>query len=137
MVDQLVVSRRLQKLRQYVELLRQLRRESRSRFISDPFVHGNAERYLQLAIQTVLDIGNHIVADRKLKEPQEYRDIIRTLGQEGLLSNELAERLVPLVGLRNILVHDYLEIDREKLYDALHNELDDFEEFATHIAKLL
>ena len=100
-------------------------------------MYGNAERYLQLAIQCVLDIGNHILADRKLREPEEYRDIVKTLGDHSLISPDLTERLIPLVGLRNILVHDYLDIDRPRLYDALQAELEDLEEFAKQVAKLL
>ncbi len=137
MVETLVVTRRLIKLREYVGLLKTIRCEPRERFTTDPLVYGNAERYLQLAIQCVLDIGNHILADRKLREPEEYRDIVKTLGEHSLISLDLTERLMPLVGLRNILVHDYLDIDRPRLYDALQIELEDLEEFAKQVAKLL
>ena len=137
MVETLVITRRLIKLREYVGLLKTIRREPREQFTTDPLVYGNAERYLQLAIQCVLDIGNHILADRKLREPEEYRDIVKTLGDHSLISPDLTERLMPLVGLRNILVHDYLDIDRPRLYDALQAELEDLEEFAKQVAKLL
>ena len=49
----------------------------------------------------------------------------------------VAAKIAPMAGLRNILVHDYLDIDREKLYDLLRTHLDDFKEFGRHIAKLL
>ena len=137
LVDTLVMTKRLNKLRDYVGLLKTIRREPRERFTTDPLVYGNAERYLQLAIQCLLDIGNHILADRKHREPQEYRDIVKTLGEQALLPPDLVSRLMPLVGMRNILVHDYLDIDRSKLYDALQTELEDFEEFARHVSKLL
>lgn len=137
MVDTLVVTKRLNKLREYLGFLKTLRREPKERFASDPFVYGSAERYLQLAIQALLDIANHILSDRKLKEPQEYRDVIKILGDNGLLSRELVRRLLPLVGLRNMLVHDYMDIDRERLYEALQRELGDFEEFAKEVGKLL
>ena len=137
MVDALVVTKRLNKLREYIGFLNEIRLKSRDEFVTDPFVYGNAERYLQLAIQAILDVGNHILADRKLKEPEEYRDVMKILGEEGLLPKDLVKKLLPLVGLRNILVHDYLDIDRDKLYDALQQELVDFEEFGLHIRKLL
>jgi len=137
LVDALVVAKRLSKLREYVGFLKEIRLKSREEFTTNPFVYGNAERYLQLAIQTMLDIGNHILADRKLKEPEEYRDVMKILGEQKLLPQSLVQRLLPLVGLRNILVHDYLDIDRAKLYDALQQELSDFEEFGLHISKLL
>lgn len=137
MVNVHVVVHRLGKLREYLALLKRIRMEPRDKFIKDPLVYGNAERYLQLAIQAIIDIGNHIIADRKLKEPEEYRDIMNTLGQAGIIPGDLAKRLLPLVGLRNILVHEYTEIDHARLYDALHNELSDLEGFAEHIGKLI
>jgi len=94
LVNQLLLSRRLNKLREYVQLLKTIRLEARDRFVSDPLVYGNAERYLQLAIQVVLDIGNHILSDRKLKEPEEYRDVVRILGEQGILPAALAQRLL-------------------------------------------
>jgi uncharacterized protein YutE (UPF0331/DUF86 family) len=137
LTDPSIVSKRLAKLREYVELLKKLREVPKKRFVSDPFTYGNAERYTQLAIQVVLDIGNHVIADDKLGEVSEYRDVMKILGEAGYLPASLVERLLPLVGLRNILVHDYIEVDRAKLYQALQTGLKDFEEFGKHVAKLL
>ena len=94
-------------------------------------------RNLQLAIQVGFDAANHIVADQRLGLVEEYLDAIRLLGENGYLSVELAQKLLPMAGLRNLLVHDYLEVDRNRLYDLLRDHLDDFEEFATHIARHL
>ena len=67
MVDRYVVRARIAKIREYVALLRKIRRLTEERrFVKDPLVYGNAERYLQLAIQSVLNISNHIVADMNL-----------------------------------------------------------------------
>jgi len=63
LTDPVLIAKRLGKLREYVSLLRMLRSRPLEDFIKDPFVIGNVERYLQLAIQVVLDICNHIVAD--------------------------------------------------------------------------
>jgi uncharacterized protein YutE (UPF0331/DUF86 family) len=66
LTDPVLIAKRLSKLREYVSLLRILRNHPQEDFINDPFVIGNVERYLQLAIQAVLDICNHIVADDRL-----------------------------------------------------------------------
>lgn len=137
MTNPAVVSKRLAKLREYVEVLKRIRSEPRERFVSDPLVYGNAERYTQLAVQVMLDIGSHLVADNRLGDVSEYRDIFRVLGDAEYIPRELAERLMPLAGLRNILVHDYMDVDRNRLYDSLQGGLRDFEEFAEHVARLL
>ena len=137
MTDPVLIGKRLRKLREYVVLLRRLRSRPREEFIEDPFVIGNVERYLQLAIQVVLDISNHIVADDRLGAVEEYRDAIRLLGQSGYLQPDLAQRLIPMAGLRNILVHDYLDVDRGKIYILLQDCLEDFEQFAIQIGRRL
>ena len=130
-------SRRLVKLREYVRLLEILGKHSEEKFLKDPFLYGNAERYLQLSIQCLLDIGNHIVAEKKLGTPADYTEIIRILGNSGIIPNELVDRILPMAGLRNILVHDYLEIDRTQIYRMIREQLGNFEIFAAHIGKLL
>ena len=135
MIDEEVIIKRLEKLNQYVQLLKELIKQPQNRFVSDAFVYGNAERYLQLAIQTCMDIGNHILANIKSKTPEEYRDIFILLGENEVISVELADKMAPWAGLRNILVHDYLDINLEKIYRMLQNNLSDFSQFAGEISK--
>ena len=51
------------------------------------------------------------------------------------LENNVAElkQLKAMIGLRNILVHEYVAVETEKLYDML-NYLDDFSEFSELIS---
>ena len=48
-------------------------------FISDFKARGAAERYLQLAIETVIDMGNGIISSLQLGRPERYREIPHTL----------------------------------------------------------
>jgi uncharacterized protein YutE (UPF0331/DUF86 family) len=42
-----------------------------------------------------------------------------------------------MAGLRNILVHDYLEVDRARIHALLQDCLEDFEQFAIQIGERL
>ena len=42
----------------------------------------------------------------------------------------LCETWEQMIGLRDILVHQYLEVDIERLYDILQEELDDIQRIA-------
>lgn len=82
MVDRYVVRARIAKIREYVTLLRKIRgMADERRFVSDPLVYGNAERYLQLAIQAVLDVSNHIVADMNLNLPADTKELFEVLAK--------------------------------------------------------
>lgn len=138
MVDRFVVTARITKIREYVALLRKIRGlADERRFVSDPLIYGNAERYLQLAIQAVLDISHHIVADRSLPLPADSKSLFDLLARQKVVSNGLSVKLAAMAGLRNILVHEYLEIDRRRIYRALTTELRDFETFIRAVTRLL
>ena len=49
----------------------------------------------------------------------------------------LSKRLAPMAGFRNILVHEYLEIDRHRVYRVLREDLGDFELFLKAVSRLL
>ena len=138
MVDRYVVQARIAKIREYVALLRRIRRQAdEQRFIKDPLIYGNAERYLQLAIQAVLDVSNHIVADMRLNVPADSKELFDLLARHHVLPLSLSKKLVSMAGFRNVLVHEYLEIDRGRVYRALREELGDFERFVKAVSKLL
>lgn len=137
-VDRYVVRARIAKIRQYVALLKKIRGlANEAMFVKDPLIYGNAERYLQLAIQALLDISNHIVADMNLNLPADSKELFDVLAKHKVLPVRLARRLTPMAGFRNILVHEYLEIDRHRVYRALKEDLGDFEGFIKAVSRLL
>jgi uncharacterized protein YutE (UPF0331/DUF86 family) len=138
LVDRFIVDARIAKIREYVSLLRKILRQSREAdFIKDPLIYGNAERYLQLAIQCVLDVSNHVVADLRLNLPADNRELFEMLAVQKVLPKKLSLKLTAMAGFRNILVHEYLEIDRRRVYSTLKNDLGDFEKFIGAVSKLL
>jgi uncharacterized protein YutE (UPF0331/DUF86 family) len=138
LVDRYIVQARIAKMREYVALLRKIFGQAdEAKFIKDPLIYGNAERYLQLAIQCILDIGNHTVADLKLKLPADNGDLFESLANNKIITRALANKLTAMAGFRNILVHEYLEIDRRKVYAVLKKDLGDFEKFIRAMTKLL
>ncbi|GBE05429.1 hypothetical protein BMS3Abin10_01060 [bacterium BMS3Abin10] len=95
------------------------------------------ERNFQVAIECILDIGNHIIAEKGFESPDDNEDIIRILGDEGVLPPDFAGSIKGMAGFRNILVHGYTKVDYELLYDYLARRLNDLREFAGHISAYL
>ncbi len=137
MVNPEVVATRLTKLREYLGYLKILRRYPYQRLSRDPFLRGSVERYLHLAIECCLDLGNHLIADRELRRAEDYREVFLILGEAKILPRAFAKRIAPMGGFRNILVHDYLRVDPRKVYDALQERLPDSQRFARILAKYL
>jgi len=114
-----------------------LRSYSYDEFVSNPEHYGSAERFLQLSIEAVSDIGSHIIADMELGEISWHRDIPEIFARKNYINSALAEKWVRMIGFRNILVHDYLDIDRHAVFDVLQNKLTDFQELKVVFAQFL
>jgi len=92
------------------------------------------ERCLYLAIQNIIDIGSHIISALNLGMPGTYEEIIVSLGQHKIIPLDFAESIKKMAGFRNILEHEYVKIDLEKVYENLQR-IEDFERFAAHIVQ--
>jgi len=132
-----VIRRRLQKLDDYLAVLRGLQRYSLVAFLEDPERYGSAERFLQLAIETLNDMGSHVIAQRALGIVESYRDIPFILAEHGYLDDAMREKWIQMIGFRNILVHDYLDLDREIVYRVLQHDLEDIERLRRAFAQFL
>jgi len=137
MVKPEVIRKRLQKLDEYLATLRGMQSYSLEEFIGDAEHYGSAERFLHLSIEITLDIGNHLVADLGLGEVNWYSDIVYALEEKKYISEELREKWIRMVGFRNILVHEYLEVDRKIVYDVVQNHLQDLDELKKVFAEFL
>ena len=138
MVEANIVSSRIHRIRECVGFLKKIAKlADEETFLKDPFLTASAERYLQVAIQATLDICNHIVADLGLEAPSEYRQVPEILAREKLLPKRLSKRMTAMIGLRNILVHEYLRVDRRLIYEVLRNDLEDFATFIKAMTRFL
>lgn len=132
-IDREAIAARLRRLDECVAELRQLRPSSLQEYLAGRRLRSNCERELQVAIQCALDIGNHIIAEENLTAPEDHADIFHILGESGVLPSPFAQRILPMAGFRNILVHDYLRIDHARVYSVLTQALIDLEEFARYV----
>lgn len=137
MVRAEIIRKRLNKLDEYLSILRTIQRYEWEEFIRDPEHYGSAERFLQLAIEAVNDIGSHIIATLNLGTVNWYSDIPAILEEKGYISPVLRERWTRMIGFRNALVHDYLDIDRRIVYEALQGGLEDLEALRAVFARFL
>jgi uncharacterized protein YutE (UPF0331/DUF86 family) len=136
-VDRDALSSRVDALESYLAELRSFQRFSREEFLREPALHHLAERYLHLACESMLDIAHHVIADQGFRQAINYKDAMDILHQEGLIDADLARRMKGWMGLRNVLVHLYLEVDHGRSYDAICEDLGDLERFAAAMARLL
>lgn len=122
-----VIRKRLNKLDEYLQILYGMQKYSLEEFLSEPEHYASVERFLHMAIETTLDMGGHIVSELGLGEVNWYSDIAAIMEEKGYITVELREKWIRIVGFRNVLVHQYIEVDRKIVYDVLQNKLGDLE----------
>jgi uncharacterized protein YutE (UPF0331/DUF86 family) len=137
MVDIQTVTERLEALKAYLAELEHYAQYSLGELTSDFVKYRAAQHSLQLAAQAVVDIAVHIITADYNSRVQDYRQAVESLGKEGVLPSAFAERLAPIAGFRNILVHEYLVVDPMKLYDILIHRRADLQEFGQRIIAYL
>jgi uncharacterized protein YutE (UPF0331/DUF86 family) len=128
---------RLARLDEYVSRLKRFEDMELNKYLADYDIQAVVERNLQLSIQICIDIANYIIARKKLTFPAEQENIFSLLGKESILTQELAGRIKGMVSFRNILVHDYTDIDSKKVHELLKKGLKDFSRFALEVVAYL
>jgi len=88
------------------------------------------------SIQIIIDISCHLVGLQNLGNPKSYSECIELLAKYDYVSNEYKGKLVSMTGLRNILIHEYMKLDLDTLYNLL-GQLGDIEEFVQAIRKYI
>lgn len=135
MVDAPSIESRLERLRELLAELDGIREGGREAWDADPRLRLATERALQLSIQVCIDIAGHLVAELSLPMPADYRGLFPELSAADL-DPALAERLGAATGLRNVLVHEYIDLDEDVVWGAL-GLLDDLRGFATFVVSKL
>ena len=84
-----------------------------------------------------MEIGTHIISYENLGKIDFYSDVPKLLNQHGYLNKELTDIFITIIGFRNILVHEYLEIDLDIVYKVMQDNFNDLKKILKEMAKLL
>ena len=109
-----------------------LAEKSRLDFDGDPYLRDIVERNLEVAAQCCIDISHRIIAVEDVQKPRDYYEAFLRLGELGVVSPAFARQLAPLAGFRNVLIHEYVSIDWDQVYDHLR-QLDDLYRFREQV----
>lgn len=105
-------------------------------FRSDRKNYGLAEHYLRRTLEGILTIGSHILS-RLPAKTKDYKQIILSLGEYGIIPVEFAERNKRLASYRNRLVHLYWEVTMDELFTVINQHLEDLYLFCKYFQEVL
>ena len=130
------ITDRLGHLRRQLDHLHRVRPRVRSAadLEADTGLHNEVLFALFVVCQQIIDIAAELSA-RDGQAVDSYRKAIRNLARDPRFPPELVTELERLPGFRNVLVHEYLELDLDRAVDAL-DRLEPIERFVRIVRDL-
>ncbi|MGQ0814265.1 MAG: type VII toxin-antitoxin system HepT family RNase toxin [Gemmatimonadota bacterium] len=132
------VERKLQLITDDLGQLAAFQAETYESLIADVLKLAAVERILERIILRAIDVNEHLISALATGEEERttrltYRDTFLRLADYGVYSPEFAAQIAPSAGLRNILVHEYNDVDHRIVFNAIQTTLRQYADYVEQI----
>lgn len=118
-LDKQLINRKIKLILEDLERLREFQDISLTKYQESYPTQLMVERLLEKLIGRLIDCNFHILKTKHTNLPNDYFQSFIFMGQHKEVSTQLAQELAKSAGLRNILAHEYDEIDPDKIHAAI------------------
>ncbi len=129
MVDQQLLKRKINQIEKSLKMIEKYKDISYDNFINNEIVQSVVEYQLFTIINQMADIANHIVIDNGYGSVETMSDGFRILQKKEFIIEKHMDCYIKMVGFRNIIAHQYIDISKVIVYDILKNKLNDIKRF--------
>ena len=105
------------------------------RFARDFSTQLVVERIVSQLVDLAAGINTHVLTTETGESPPDVRRSFTAVAETGLIDHDLAERLAPSAGLRNVLVHAYVDVDLARLVAAVPLASEQYAEYVRQVAR--
>ena len=110
---------------------------NRKKFLTDQMAQDAVSRNLQQILEAMIAVGEMIIAENDFRKPTEHNEIFDILGENKIYPKSFSDQLWKIGGFRNVLVHDYVNLDLNTVYDNLEKGIPIFKKYVRYTAKFL
>ena len=132
MMDDVVVNK-LSTIQRCLKRIKEVYQQAGDDFATDYTRQDSVMLNLQRACEATIDVANYLVKKNTLGIPQSARDSFQLLFVAGILSEDISTIMKKMIGLRNIAVHDYQELNIVIVQSVVETHLIDFEHFCDEV----
>ena len=122
-LDEQLINRKAKLIEADLGMLQKYTRQSEETYIHSEEAQLSVERLLERMIGRLIDINYHVLKEKYSKLPIDYFDSFLEVAKQKVVKEDLALEVAKSTGLRNILAHEYDEIDNRKVYQAIKTAL--------------
>ncbi len=127
-----VVHRKFALLDKYlIQLQNQLKDVNLEAFKNDWALQRMTERVLQVMVEVVIDIAERIIANKGVGPAATSAEAIKKLVELQVLKS--AQPYTDMIRFRNLIIHQYEEIDPVIVFNIAKNKLDGFRQFRDEV----
>lgn len=130
MVNRSIISRKGSSIEEHLRRIKDLPLTSLDVFKKNTNIQDILLFNLTQAIQNCIDIAAHIVSDEGWGVPGTQSEMFDILAGKGVISKELGESLIAVVGFRNRVIHEYEKLNLDIVYKVWQERIRDIEEYA-------
>lgn len=134
MVDRTVLAAKVAAVRDAVARIAEVLPATATEFGADRTAREIVTLNLFCALQDCIALATHWLADAGWDVPQSYGEVFASLGERNVIEPDLASRLRAAAGLRNLIAHQYGEIDYERLFSIASDQRADLLAFCEELA---
>jgi uncharacterized protein YutE (UPF0331/DUF86 family) len=136
------VRRKLHLIAEDLGRLARFRKESFAEVTGDFVKLAAVERLLERIVMRAIDVNEHLLGELATGREEKvvrltYRDTFLRLADHDVYPRAFAEQIAPSAGLRNILVHDYNDVDRRIVYDSIGTCLAQYHDYVEAVDAFL
>ena len=129
-----VIENGISHVKKYLNILYGFYKYTYEGIVNDLTLKGAIERYLYLLVQSSLDLAEALISYKKFRKPATFSECFEILNEAKLIDKDLMHKMVKMAKFRNVITHDYEELDYEIVYDIFKNRLIDVEDFINTIS---
>jgi uncharacterized protein YutE (UPF0331/DUF86 family) len=131
------IQHRIGRIKEHLALIRSIKDDCESLFISDPLYRGALLHYLYLLADSCIVLAELVIKHRGLTSSQSYAEAFDILGDNGILDKTFAYDFAKIAGFRNFLAHDYEKVDGALICGQILGKLDDIDLYLEQVQRSL
>ena len=109
---------KIEEIEKYLDELSEIKPMALNEYESDLKTKAACERYLEKIIEAIVDLAFLIIKDEGLEMPEDDNATFGILAKAGIIDETLAKRLRDAKGMRNILAHQYGQVEDKIIFNA-------------------
>ncbi|MBD8033279.1 MULTISPECIES: DUF86 domain-containing protein [Solibacillus] len=111
--------------------------ESTDNWLGDEIHKLALQRIGHNVMEAMMDVGNLVIDGFIMRDPGSYEDIIDIFVDEKVITPEMDAPLKAVVGLRKMIVREFIAVDNEEILTVLTSNLSILKQFSSKVEDYL